>query len=314
MKIAIIGSGAMGSLFGGLLAEVSDVCLYSTNKRYVEAVKKNGLIMTQGEKKNVVKVRVTDSPSEIGKADVAIIYVKYPSTSQAIQDALVSCIKEDTLVLTLQNGIGNVEIIKKYIPEKQVVYGLSTLTSDAKGPGHIEMTTLKKVGTYMWPLNGEVTPKLQKLVELINKAGLNAEISEDVDKKIWYKLMVNACENTLCAILKVNVSDLMINTPESYDIAKQIIFEIADVVQAKGINISREAALKHVMDVTNSVPGHVPSMVFDVINKKKTEIGCINEAIVAEGKRLGVQTPTVEMIAKLIRAIESNYNRTVQHH
>ncbi|ACL19896.1 ketopantoate reductase family protein [Desulfitobacterium hafniense] len=315
MKVAIIGAGAMGSLFGGSLAGVVDeVCLYSTNKAYVEAVNKNGLIMTQGDNKWVVKARATSNPAEIGEADVAIIYVKYTGTRQAVQDAMVSCVTLNTMVVTLQNGIGNVDIIKEYIPEDQIVYGLSTLTSDVKAPGHIEMTTLSKVGTSMWPLNGVVTPKLEKLVDLMNQVNLNADIAPDVNERIWRKLMVNACENTLCAILKVNVTDLMINTPESYEIARQIIFEVSDVARAKGMNISREEALKHVMKVTYAVPGHVPSMVFDILNKKKTEIGCINEAIANEGKKLGVPTPAVETIARLIRALEANYDRTIKHH
>lgn len=314
MKIAIIGAGAMGSLFGGSLASVVDeVCLYSTNKSYVEAVKKNGLIMTQGDKKKIVKARATSDPAEIGESDVAIVYVKYTGTRQAIQDATVSCVTPKTLVVTLQNGIGNVDIIKEYVPENQIVYGFSTLTSDVKAPGHIEMTTLGNVETCMWPCNGVVTPELKNLEALMNKVNLNAKIAEDVEERIWRKLLINACENTLCAILKVNVSDLMINTPESFEIAKQVIFEVSDVARAKGLNISREAAIKHVMNVTYAVPGHVPSMVFDVLKKKKTEIGSINEAIAKEGKRLGVPTPMVETIALLIRAIEANYERTISH-
>ncbi|CDX04191.1 2-dehydropantoate 2-reductase [Desulfitobacterium hafniense] len=315
MKVAIIGAGAMGSLFGGSLASVVDeVCFYSTNIAYVEAVNKNGLIMTQGDKKNIVKARATGNPAEIGESDVAIVYVKYTGTRQAIQDAMVSCVTEKTLVITLQNGIGNVDIIKEYVPEGQIVYGFSTLTSDVKAPGHIEMTTLGNVETCMWPLNGVVTPELKNLEALMNKVNLNAQIAEDVEERIWRKLLVNACENTLCAILKVNVSDLMVNTPESYEIAKQVIFEVSDVARAKGLNISRDAALKHVMNVTYAVPGHVPSMVFDVLKKKKTEIGSINEAIVKEGKRLDVPTPMTETIARLIRAIEANYDKSVGLH
>ncbi|SHN65780.1 ketopantoate reductase family protein [Desulfitobacterium chlororespirans] len=314
MKVAVIGAGAMGSLFGGSLASVVDeVCLYSTNTAYVEAVNKNGLIMTQGDLKNVVKARATNNPKEIGEADVAIIYVKYSGTRKAIQDAMVSCIGKKTLVVTLQNGIGNVDIIKEYVPEGQIVYGFSTFTSDVKGPGHIEMTTSGKVETCMWPLDGVVSPKLARLENLMNQVNLMAKIAPDVEERIWRKLLVNACENTLCAILKVNVTDLMINTPESFEIAKQVIFEVSDVARAKGLNISRDAALRHVMNVTCAVPGHVPSMVFDVLKKKKTEIGSINEAIVKEGKRLGVPTPMVETIALLIRAIEANYERTVNH-
>lgn len=313
MKIAVIGSGAMGSLFGGLLAKEAEVVLYSRNAQYVENVNKNGLIMTQGETRNVVKARATSDPAEIGEADVALVYVKYTGTKKAIQDALVSCIKENTIVLTLQNGIGNVDIIKEFVPEDQIVYGFSTLTSDTKAPGHIEMTTLKKVGTHMWPLNNKVTPKLEELSAMMTRVGLNTDITENINEKIWYKLMVNTSHNTLCAILKLTVSDLMY-TPASFDLAKQIIYEVADVAQAKGINTNREKALQHVMKITESVPGHVPSMVLDVLNKKKTEIDCLNEAVVAEGKRLGIPTPMLEASAKMIRAIEDNYAKLVEHH
>lgn len=310
MKVAIIGSGAMGSLFGGLLAGVTDTCLYDVYKAHIEAIQRDGLIMSQGEKQNIVKVRATTNPAEIGLMDAVIIFVKYPYTRKAMEDAMLSSIGPETLVLTVQNGIGNVEIIKDFASESRIVYGLSTLTSDMEGPGHIEMTTTKKVPTCIWPLNGEVTEKIKAFCDIMNKAGLNTQITKDVDRQIWQKLMVNASENTLCALLRQNVTGI-IDTPYSFEIAKQIIFEVADVAQAKGINISRQEGLDHVIQVTRSVPQHVPSMAIDLKNKKQTEIACLNEAIAAEGNRLGIPTPMTETVARMIRAIESNYDSLV---
>lgn len=310
MKIAIIGSGAMGSLFGGLLAGVTETCLYDVYAAHIEAIQKHGLIMSQGDNKNTVQVRATTKPEEIGLMDAVIIFVKYPYTRSAIQDAMISGIGPETLVVTVQNGIGNVDIIKEFVPEEQIVYGLSTLTSDMEGPGHIEMTTYKKVPTCIWPLNGEVTERIRLFCEIMNKAGLNTEITKDVDRQIWQKLMVNASENTLCALLRQNVTGI-IDTPASFEIAKQIIFEVADVAQAKGINISREEGLQHVIKITRSVPQHVPSMAIDLKNKKQTEIACLNEAVVAEGNRLGIPTPMTATVARMIRAIESNYDNLV---
>lgn len=312
MRIAIIGAGAMGSLFGGLLSDKCEVCLYSTNTSYVEAVNKNGLIMTQGENRYIKKVRATNKAEEIGASDVAVIFVKSTGTEKAIQDALESSINKDTLVVTLQNGIGNANIIKKYVPEDQIVYGYTTLTSDRVAPGHIEMTTIKEVDTHLCPISDSIMPKLNQFIDYLNTAGLNASIPKDIDEKIWYKLMVNASENTLCSIFKINVSQLMIDTHESFEIAKQVIYEVSDVARAKGINISRQKALEHVMKVTRSVPEHVPSMVLDVINKKKTEIGSLNEAVVKEGKEFGIPTPINEMVVNIIRTIEKNYNNTIQ--
>jgi len=305
----------MGSLFGGHLADICDVCLYNIDKAYVDAVSKNGLIMSQGDKKLVKRIEVTNDPAKIGPCDIALVYVKSIATKRAIQDAKISCITEDTLVITLQNGIGNVEVIQEYVPPEQIAYGFTVLTSDFKAPGHIEMTTLKMVPTYVAPISEAATSKLEAFVELLNKAGIEAYISaEDIDDKIWRKLLVNCSENTLCAILKLNVTELMIDTPYSMEIGKQIIYEVSDVARAKGLNISRQEALKHVIDVTNSVPGHVPSMVFDILNKAPTEINVLNGAVVTEGKRLGVPTPINEVIVNMIKALEANYNSKSVHH
>jgi len=315
MRVAVIGAGSMGSLFGGHLSDVCDVCLYSRNQAYVEAVNKKGLIMTQGDSKLIKKVEATNDPEKIGSCDIALIYVKGTGTDKAMQDAMISCITKDTLVITLQNGIGNVAIIERYVPKEQIAHGFTVLTSDFKAPGHIEMTSLKMVPTHVAAMDEKAEPKLKTFVDALNKAGIEAHISDDIDDKIWRKLLVNCSENTLCAILKLNVTELMISTPYSIEIGKQIIYEVSDVARAKGINISREEALRHVIAVTNSVPGHVPSMVFDVLGKKPTEIDALNSAVVAEGKRLGIATPVNEIVVNLIKALELNYHsESVAHH
>ena len=314
MRVAIIGAGSMGSLFGGYLADLCEVVLYTRNPGYIAAVTENGLVMTQGEQKWVKKIIATSDPAEIGPCDVAIVYVKGTGTEKATQDAMISCITPDTLVVTLQNGIGNVEIMRKYIPADQMAYGFSVLTSDLKAPGHIELTTLKMVPTFVKPMTEKALPKLQQLVDALNKVGLETRVTDDIDLRIWRKLLVNCSENTLCAILKVNVTELMVDTPESIEIGKQIIYEVSDVARAKGINITRQEALEYVLQVTDSVPGHVPSMVFDIGNKKPTEIDVLNGAVVAEGKRLGIPTPINEVIVNMIKALEKNYGSKSVHH
>ena len=313
MKIAIIGAGAMGSLFGGLLSDEHEVCLYSHNEAYYQAVSKNGLIMTRGDKKMVKNTRVTKDPTQIGPQDIVIFQVKFTGIRSAIEDAMKSAITQDTLVVSLLNGIGTVDILKEYVKDEQIVYGFSTMTSDMKSPGHVELTTLKKVGTPMHQYVGEPSPMLVELAASMQRVGLQGEVVADIDTQIWRKLLVNCSENTLCSVFKVNVSDLMINNPYSFEIAKQVIFEVSDVARAKGIDLTREAALAHVMKITNSVPYHVPSMVFDVFRERKTEIGCLNQAVINEGKRLGIPTPANEMVVNLICGMEQNYGRTIAH-
>ncbi len=305
MKIAIIGAGAMGSLFGGHLSKVAEVCLYDVNAQHVGAIQQNGLRMTRGEEETVVHPRATTNPAEIGTVDAAIFFTKYTFMEQAVGDAL-PCIGPDTFVLTLQNGIGSVDVIKKALPEEQVAYGLTAYTSDMKGPGHIELTTQQQVGTYFWPCSGKVSEKAKELEKVMNEAGFHTEITEGVNKLIWRKLMINCSENPLCALLRVNVGQL-VSCESSYEILKAIVYEIADVARAKGIDLSREEGLRYVNEVSEAVPGHLPSMALDVANGRKTEIACLNEAVAAEGARLGIATPTLSMVGRMIRTLEGHY-------
>lgn len=305
MKIAIIGSGAMGCLFGGRLSKEADVCLYDVNKVHMDAVKNNGLLMTQGEKEYRVYPRATTDAKEIGLVDAAIFFTKYIYMESAVKDAL-NCIGPETLVVSLQNGIGAVDVIRRYVDDSQVAYGLTAYTSDMKGPGHIEMTTHEQVGTYFWPVSGVISQKARMLEEVMNKAGFHTEITKDVDKKIWKKLMINCSENVLASILRLAVGQL-IDTPSSMELIRSIIGEISAVADAKGIDITPEEGENYVLEVSQAVKEHLPSMALDVKNQRNTEIAVLNEAVEAEGKKHGIDTPVISTTARLIRALEDNY-------
>lgn len=305
MKIAIIGAGAMGCLFGGKLSKEADVCLYDVNKENMNVIKERGLVMTQGDREYTVYPRATSDPEEIGIVDVAIFFTKYVYMESAVQDAL-HCIGPDTLAVSLQNGIGAVDVIRRNVDDSQVAYGLTAYTSDMKGPGHIEMTTHEQVGTYFWPVSGEISQKAKMLEKVMNKAGFYTEITKDVDKMIWKKLMINCSENVLASILRLAVGQL-IETPSSMELIRSIIGEISAVASAKGIEITPEEGENYVLEVSQAVKEHLPSMALDVKNRRKTEIAVLNEAVEAEGKALRIDTPVISATARLIRALEDNY-------
>ncbi len=307
MKIAIIGAGAMGSLFGGKLSYVADVCLYDVNRQHVDAVNEHGLIMSQGEKEYIARPRATSDPEEIGTVDAAIFFTKYTFMEAAVKDAM-HCIGPDTFVVSLQNGIGAADVIRRHVDDSQVAYGLTAYTSDMKGPGHIEMTTHDQVGTYFWPVNGVISEKAMALEKVMNEAGFETKITKDVDKKIWRKLMINCSENVLSSILRIPVGRL-VETEGSMELIRLIIGEISAVAQAKGIDLTPEEGLDYVLEVSKAVAEHLPSMALDVKNSRKTEIAVLNEAVAAEGKLLGIETPVISATARLIRALEDNYGK-----
>ncbi len=311
MKIAVIGAGAMGCLFGGLLSDVAEVCLYSRNAGYMDAIRKKGLIMTRGSETFIKTPRAVSDPVQIGPSDVVILFVKATGVRGAMEHAMRSSVTGDTVVIALQNGIGSVDIVREFVGDHQIAYGFSTLTSDMVEPGHIEMTTKSRVETCFAPLNGDVTPVLSHTVELMNRVGLHAAIPDNLDEKIWYKLMVNASQNTLCSLLRTTVHGL-VSVPESLALQNQIVLEVAAVARAKGLSVSDDEALRHVAGVSAANPQHIPSMVFDMMRKKPTEIMSLNVAVVREGEALGVPTPINRLIAGLIVAAEKLYDTRVE--
>ncbi|CAM4244786.1 ketopantoate reductase family protein [Kerstersia similis] len=306
MKIAIIGAGAMGSLFGGLLARTCQPILYDRNQAHVAAIQNGGLRMRFDDRDAVVQVAATSDPTSLPAMDAVILFVKSPHTRAALLDGLQSAITPDTQVISLQNGLGNIEVMRELLAPDQIVQGFSTLTSDLDGPGHIHVTCDLNLHTAMWPLNQQPDARLQTLCELMNQSGLHTIISDQVEREVWMKLLVNASLNSLCAITRQNVGHV-VDHPGTRQMLERIVFETADIANAKGLGISRQAALQHVLHVAEKTRGHIPSMAIDVFNRRPTEIEAINGAIVRAGQALHLAAPATEWAAQLVRCLE-NYD------
>ena len=310
MKIAVVGAGAMGSLFAGYLSGHDiDVWVYDVWQEHINAIKENGLRMTRNDNSRNVVLRATIDPTEPGQMDLVIIFVKYLHTRKAIQNSL-PMIGSHTLVLTLQNGIGNVEILQEKIPEARILFGLTTLTSELLGPGHIEESFQGQGDTFFWPLKGMVDPQIDHVCTLFNKAGIHTEISPDVQLRIWKKLIVNACYNTLSAILHLKVGDI-IDQPEVWPLLKGVAAEIVKVAQKKEIQMDKKEAIHFLEQVGEEARLHVPSMLVDANRKQKTEIESLNGAIVREAERFGIEVPYNRAVCAIVRTLEETYDKVI---
>ena len=175
MKIAVVGGGAMGSLFAGYLAMSSeDVWIYDIWEEHVKAINSGGLVMTRDKKDHRVWLKATPVPTTPGLVDLVLLFVKHRQTHQAVRDAC-AMIGPETAVLTLQNGVGNVEIIQEAVPPQQILFGLTTLTSELLGPGHIEESFQGRGETYFWPLSGTVDSRARGVCAVLNQAGIHTE-------------------------------------------------------------------------------------------------------------------------------------------
>ena len=310
MKIAVVGAGAMGSLFAGYLSRHDiDVWAYDVWQEHIAAIKKNGLQMTRSNSTQNVALQATSDPAEPGQMDLVIVFVKHLHTRQALQNSL-PMIGPHTFVLTLQNGIGNVDILKETLPDEQILFGLTTLTSELLGPGHIEESFQGQGDTFFWPLTGKVDARINQVCSIFNDAGIHTEISSEVQLRIWKKLIVNACHNTLSAIVHLKVGDI-IDQPEVWPLLNAVALEIVKVAQKKKIPMDENEAIRFLKQVGEEARLHVPSMLVDVNRKNKTEIECLNGAVIREAEKFGIETPYNRAIYAIVRTLENTYDKTV---
>jgi len=306
MKIAIMGAGAMGSLIGGLLAEDNqEVILVDPWEEHVNTMNEKGLSMqVTGEEARVVKIKATTDPAEVGIADAVIFLVKGTTTDESIRKSL-PMIGEDTIVLTLQNGIGNADKIAEVVDVSNIAFGVIEFSSVMIGPGAIRYELADGV-IFAKTADGKDNQKFKNLVEQMSESALNVYISDDVDFRVWDKLIINANYNSLCAITGLTMGELM-DQQQGMELMEDVTKELVAVANAKGIGLEFEAGMEHIKDLGAKVRNHYPSLTQDVARKVPTEIDFINGAIVREGKKNNIPTPVNETIVKLIKVIENTY-------
>ncbi|TAK29629.1 MAG: 2-dehydropantoate 2-reductase [Chloroflexota bacterium] len=310
MRIAVMGAGAMGSAFGGLLAQSGqDVWLIDAWKEHVEAISKDGLRISEGGKLSTINAQATDDPSRVGPVDLVLLFVKSCDTAPAMRDALPT-IGPATHVLTVQNGLGNVEKIGEVVSVDRIFYGMTTLASDLKGPGQVELSNVTRGQVYMHQANKKTSEPLLRVADVLTTAGIHTEVSDNIDWLIWKKLVISLIFNTIPAITRLRVGDVA-GSPEAADLVRGVVSEAVQIANRKGVMLTLDEALSYLQEVARVSTEHVPSMLQDVLRKRRTEIDANNGAIVAEGEKYGIPTPYNKAVTHLVRTIETSYSRQV---
>lgn len=307
MKVAVVGAGAMGSLFGGYLCAAGhEVWLVDTWAEHVRAIKEEGLHIVEpsGEERVIRPQAVTDTAA-VGPCDLVLVFVKSYHTAR-VAGALAPLLGAGTVVLTLQNGLGNVDVLAEKVPRSLLMAGTTGQGANVLGPGRIHHAGTGE--TVLGELDGSVTERLERLVEVFRAAGLPASASRDVQGLIWGKLLVNVAINPLTAILRVRNGQLL-EIPEAVDLMKEAVREAVLVAERVGVRLPYPDPWAHVEDVTRRTGGNRSSMLQDVEAGRRTEIDVINGAVVREGARVGVPTPVNLVLTRLVRAMERSGGR-----
>ncbi len=303
MRVAVVGAGAMGSLFGGKLSALADVTLLDPWAKHVDAMQRDGLHLIELDgSETTIPVTATTDPAAVPEADLAIIFVKAHATRQASEWAN-SFLAPDGLALTLQNGVGNAETMAEVLGAGRVVAGVTSHGATLLGAGRVRHAGAGPTHIASRP---EIAEKLSGVAAVFEQAGFEVHLSGDLQSLVWGKLIINVGINALTAILRVPNGQL-VEIPAASELMAQVVAEAVDVCKVGGVSLPYADPLGRVRDVARATATNRASMLQDVLRGAPTEIGVINEAIVREGKRLGVATPVNKFIVTTIRAIETSY-------
>jgi 2-dehydropantoate 2-reductase len=303
MKTVIIGAGAMGSLFGGLLTlSEEEVWLVDIWKDHIDTLCSKGLTLEEKGTSKVIRVNATSDVVSIGKADLVIFFVKTYHTEKAVSDALVLQ-KQDTVFLTLQNGLGNEEAICKKVDRKNAMLGVTNHGATLLGPGHIRHAGWGK--TYIGELDGKMTDRVTEIAQLFRKAEIETEASSNIQRLIWDKLLINVGVNALAALTGLKNGQLL-DYPETMRLMEALVSEAVEVAKRTGLQID-ENPMNRVKAVIEATRENRCSMGQDLDYKRRTEIDAINGAVVKEAARMGISVPYNQMITHLIKVIEKRF-------
>ncbi len=304
MKIAVIGAGAMGCLYGGCLSRNHEVTMLDVNEAQVSALNEKGITIEEedGSVKAFENVNACRSGAWEGRPDLVIVFVKSTYTVQALE-ANRGLFDDHTLVLTLQNGAGNDRKIAKYVRPENIIIGTSKHNSLVLEPGRIRH---RGSGVTTIGSNAGAAEQLEQIRAILAEAGFAAEISDDIQRIIWSKLFVNLSVNTFTAITRAPIGS-MIDNHYAWDFAEKMICEAVDVAEADGTHFSYREVLDMVYHVCEDAGEGYSSMYQDVRRLIPTEIDAINGAIVEQARLYNVAAPYNTLIVDLIHAIEGAY-------
>jgi 2-dehydropantoate 2-reductase len=320
MKVGIIGAGAMGSLLGFYLSAAAEVWLLDSWQAQVDAINATGLRRELDGIAELRHPRAASDPAAIGACDVVLVLVKAHQTRWAAEQAQL-LLKPDvgqadqvisghaadrpvapagTLVVTLQNGVGNQDVLAAVLGSARVGQGVTALGATLLAPGRV-----RHAGQGPTVFARAPDPAgMAALAALFNACNLPADLTDDLDALVWNKVLVNAGINALTALLRVP-NRALATVPQARALLEQVVAEAAAVAQAHGVAVQPDEAQARALAVAEATGANRSSMLQDVLRGSPSEIATINGAVVREGQRLGIPTPVNALLTALVAALDA---------
>lgn len=301
MRIVVIGAGAMGGLIGTRLAVTGHhVTLYDTWDEHVAAIERSGILITEYDD-SILRFRIpaTTTPPALDGVDLVLVFVKSYHTASALRP-FAARLPADTFVLSLQNGLGNLDLIRAALPgHERIILGTTAHGAALLGPGRLRHTGkgATMIGDPAQPGNRrfDLTP----ISRALTRAGFETTVAENIHTAIWDKLIVNVAINALTALTGLRNGELL-DDPELQPVIAQLVDESVNVMRAAGVPVGTHDHLAYARKVMRDTALNQSSMLQDVRNCRRTEIDSINGAVTRLGAELGVATPLNRLLTVLV--------------
>jgi 2-dehydropantoate 2-reductase len=295
MKVAVMGAGAVGCYFGGMLARAGHDVTFIARPQHVEAIRRDGLRMETKTFDERVRLRAVTEPDGARDADLVLFCVKSTDTESAGR-ALQPFLRPGALVLCLQNGVDNAERLRGVLPEQAVAAAVVYVATEMAGPGHLKHHGRGEL--VIEPAAGS-----ERAAQALRDAGVPTEISDNVRGALWFKLILNCAYNAVSAIAQRPYGE-SVQGEGIRDVMRDVVDECLAVARADGVPVPGDAHAA-TRKLVESMPSQYSSTAQDLARGKPTEIDFLNGHVVRRGQALGIATPANRVLWALVKLIES---------
>ena len=306
VRIVIIGTGAMGSVYAGLLADAGlDVHAVDVWAEHIDAINSAGLRVSGASGERIAKLRATTNARDAGPADLVIIATKAGGVEAAAKAAR-EILNAQGVVLTIQNGLGSAERVARIVGEDKTLVGVvGGFGASIKAPGHVHHNGWEfvRLGEYG---GGAITPRLERVAEIWKQGGFRVLLFQDIHQLVWEKFICNVAFSGTCTLTGLTIGEVLAN-PDAFKVAAGCAAEAYAVAKAKRIAVDISDPVEYVRAFGQKIPGARPSMLLDHMAKRRSEIDVINGAVPRLGAEVGVPAPVNETVVALVRARETAF-------
>lgn len=301
MKIAVLGAGAMGSIYGGHLSLNNDVYMVDKKQELVDTINNDGLKLFENDKDVIYNPKAVTDSKNIGEVDLVILFVKSLYSRTALMENS-HIIGGNTYVMTLQNGAGHEDIISEFVPMERIIIGTTEDNGAILDTGYVRRGGKGKTNIGM--LLPDSNNMLEKVKEVFDSCGFDTHIYSNIQQLIWDKLFTNVSLSALTGVLQVPMG-FIAQDEYAWNMAVTLIKEAMAVAKAMGLDFDEAEMIERVKNTSLGSPEGRTSIYTDLSKGRPTEVNTISGAVVKAGDKVGVPVPSHKMIVNIVHAMEN---------